>query len=227
MHRWWGFIPYAVVGVIHLGALFTGADALSSATKWLLMPLLLAALLIGLPRLRSEIALWGGLGVLFSWAGDVLLSSPGDTGFVIGLGGFLVAHALYLVLFLRPLRTRTPPPLALFYIAWWVALILILAPHLGGLLIPVAIYGLVLGTAAAFALGTNPITAVGGLIFAISDTVLAFKLFLPDFSLWQADFLIMLFYIVGQGLIIAGAVRHAQGAIHREKVVPARADTVV
>lgn len=225
MTRWWAFAPYALVGVLHLIGLFTGSAALSGSTKWMLMPLLLVALLAALPRRRSEIAVWGGLGILFSWAGDVLLGSPGEFGFVLGLGGFMVAHAIYLVLFLRPLRTRTPPPLALFYIAWWVALILILAPHLGSLLIPVALYGLVLGASAAFALGTNPVTAAGGLLFAISDTILAFKMFHPDFGLWQADFVIMFFYITGQGLIIAGAVAHARRAANADvvaDVVPAR-----
>lgn len=207
MKRWWAFVPYSVVGLVHLVALFTGADQLASATKWMLMPLLLVALLVALPRRRTEVALWGGLGILFSWAGDVLLGSPGGVGFIVGLGSFMVAHALYLVLFVRPLRTRTPAPISLFYIGWWVALIIILAPHLGALLVPVALYGLVLGAAAAFAVGTNRVTAVGALLFALSDTVLAFKLFYPDFSLWQADFLIMLGYITGQGLIIAGAVR--------------------
>ena len=81
MRRWWPFGPYVLVGLVHLVALAVAADALSSATKVLLMPALLLALLVGLPAPRSAIALWGGLGILFSWVGDVLLSSPGETGF--------------------------------------------------------------------------------------------------------------------------------------------------
>lgn len=210
MKRWWAFIPYAVVGLVHLVALATGLGGISGPTKWMLMPLLLVAFLVALPQRRSEVALWGVLGILFSWGGDILLGTPGDFGFVLGLGSFMVAHAVYLVLFIRPLKRRTPPPLALFYVAWWVALMIILAPYLGGLLIPVALYGLVLGTSAAFALGTNRTTATGALLFAGSDTVLAFKLFHPDFHLWQADFLIMLAYISGQGLITVGAVLQTQ-----------------
>jgi len=213
MKRWWGFVVFALVGALHLVALFVGWYAVSVPTKWMLMPALLVALLVGLPHRRSEVTLWGSLGILFSWAGDVLLASPGDLGFFLGLGGFLVAHVMYLVLFARPLRTRRLPVIALFYVGWWLVLVLVLAPHLGQLLIPVAIYGLVLGAAAAFALGTNRITAVGGLLFALSDTTLAFTMFYPGFAIWQQDFVIMVLYIVGQGLIILGAVRQVRARV--------------
>ena len=63
------------------------------------------------------------------------------------------------------------------------------------------------------ALGANRIVAVGALVFFVSDTLLGFKMFWPGFSLWQADFLIMLAYITGQGLIALGSVRHAQRSV--------------
>lgn len=219
MNRSWGFGVYAIVASIHLVSLFVDAAVVGSATKVLLMPALLLALLVALPRIRSQIALWASLGIAFSWAGDALLADPESGGFVVGLGAFLLAHAAYLVLFIRPMRTKRLTPFALVYVMWWVALVGLLAPHLGGFLIPVAIYGLVLGTSAAFALGTNRISAIGALLFTASDTVLAFKLFHPDFSLWQPDFVIMLLYVVGQGLIIAGAVAHARRSIEPQSVI--------
>ncbi len=212
MQRWWAFGPYAIVGVVHLVGLFTGADAISGPSKGLLMPTLLFALLIGLSSRRGEVALWAGLGILLAWVGDLLLSTPGETGFVAGLGAFMLTHVAYLVLFLRPLRVRRIPLTALVLVPWWAALLVLLAPHLGVLLVPVAVYGLVLGASTAAALGTNRIVAVGGLIFLLSDTLLAFKLFWPDFSLWQADFLIMIGYITGQALIAFGAVRQRRRA---------------
>jgi uncharacterized membrane protein YhhN len=218
MIRLWGFAVYAVVATTHLVSLFVDAPGLGGATKVMLMPALLVALLVALPRIRSEIALWAGLGIVFSWVGDALLADPASSGFVVGLGAFLLAHAAYLVLFIRPMRTRRVPPLAFVYLVWWVALVGLLAPHLGALLVPVAIYGLVLGSSAALALGTNSVSAVGAFLFTVSDTVLAFKLFHPDFSLWQPDFVIMLLYVLGQGLIIAGAVVHARRPIAPEPV---------
>jgi uncharacterized membrane protein YhhN len=71
----------------------------------------------------------------------------------------------------------------------------------------------VLVVSAATALGVNRTVAVGALIFFVSDTLLGFKMFWPGFSLWQADFLIMLAYITGQGLIALGSVRHAQRSV--------------
>jgi uncharacterized membrane protein YhhN len=210
VRRWWAFAPYGIVAVAHLAGLFTGAEWLASPTKGLLMPALLLGLLVSIPARRDEVALWGGAGMLLSWAGDLLLSTPGEAGFITGLGSFMLAHIAYLVLFLGPLRTKRMPPLAIAYAVWWAALVIVLAPHLGALLIPVAVYGLVLGASSAAALGTTRVVAIGGLIFLLSDTMLAFKLFWPGFAVWQQDFLIMLAYVVGQGLIAVGAVRHAR-----------------
>ncbi|MCU1439821.1 MAG: hypothetical protein JWP85_818 [Rhodoglobus sp.] len=203
-------MPYGIVAVAHLTGLFTGAEWLASPTKGLLMPALLLALLVSIPARRGEVALWGGAGMLFSWAGDLLLSAPGEAGFIAGLGSFMLAHVAYLVLFLRPLRTKRMPALALAFGVWWAALVIVLAPHLGAPLIPVAVYGLVLGASSAAALGTTRVVAIGALLFLLSDTMLAFKLFWPGFAVWQQDLVIMLAYIVGQGLIAVGAVRHAR-----------------
>lgn len=206
MTRLWAFAPFAVLGALHLVALVTGPHALALATKFSLMPALLLALVIALPRRRTEAALWAALALLLAWAGDVLLADPGQLGFLIGLGCFLLAHVSYVVLYLRPMRTRRPGLPALLFLAWWGVLLAVLLPHIGALAIPVVAYGLVMCGAAAAALGTTPLIAVGATLFLVSDTVLALRFFLPGFSLWQADAVIMAFYIVGQGLIIAGVV---------------------
>lgn len=214
MVRWWGFGPFVVVSILHLVSLSAQWQAVALPTKFLLMPTLLLALLVSLPSRRSEIALWGGLALVLAWAGDVLLADPGELGFLVGLGSFLLAHVAYVVLYVRPLRTRRPPWWAFaFFAAWWAALIVLLLPHVGALAIPVTIYGFVLCAAAAMAMGTTPLVAVGAFLFLVSDTILGFRFFLPGFSLWQADSVIMLGYIAGQGLIIAGAVRHARSRL--------------
>lgn len=205
------FSPYTIVGVVHLVALAIGLDALSSFTKPLLMPFLLAGLLFSLPRWRSEVALLATLAILFSWAGDVGIASPGDLSFLVALGFFLIAHVAYIVLFLRKLRMRRVPIWSLAYFLWWVALVVVLAPHIGPLLIPVAIYGLVLGGMGAIALSCNRLVAIGGVLFVASDTILGLGKFLPGFEPWQVDFLIMLTYIAAQGLIALGIVHWAWG----------------
>jgi hypothetical protein len=113
---------------------------------------------------------------------------------------------------------------ALVYAAWWFALVILLAPHIGSLLVPVSAYGLVLALASAAALGAGRTAAIGALLFLVSDTLLAFRLFQPDFEFWQMNFTIMLFYVAGQGLIIAAAALHAR-AVHAGAVDGATVET--
>lgn len=218
------FAPYLLVSVIHLVALATGATAISDFTKPVLMVLLFVAFLFSLPNARGEVALFGSLGILLSWIGDVTLSSPDDLGFLVGLGFFLLAHLAYLTLFLRKLRMRRLRTLAVVYAAWWVALVVVLAPHLGSLLVPVAVYGLVLCGMGALALHCNRWIAAGGALFVISDSLLGLHNFLPGFMLWQADFLIMLSYLAAQGLIAFGVLRWAWA---RREADSASAETTV
>lgn len=203
------FAPYLLVGLLHLGALATGLTVISDFTKPLLMVLLFVAFLFSLPAVRSELALLGSLGILLSWAGDVTLASPDDLGFIVGLGFFLLAHVAYVILFLHRLRVRRLQPLALVYLAWWVGLVVVLAPHLGSLLIPVAVYGLVLGAMGAVALSCNRWIAIGGALFVVSDTLLGLDRFLPGFEFGQIDTAIMLTYLAAQGLIAFGVLRVA------------------
>ena len=189
---------------MHLCTLIAGEGAGSTITKVLLMPALLLAVLWALRLRLGDLLVFAVLGILFSWAGDALLESPGDIGFLLGLGGFMLAHLAYLVLFLRPLRERRIPWYAAAYALWWVVLVLYLAPHIGPLLVPVAAYGLVLAASSAAALGTNRFSAIGALVFLLSDTILAFKLFLPGWDFYPVDVIIMTLYIGGQGLIAYG-----------------------
>jgi uncharacterized membrane protein YhhN len=109
------FLPVAVMGAAHLAALVfaelgtTGAAELAGATELWLMPALLVSFLWAIPAVRSGIALWGTLALVFSWAGDVLLATPGGSGFLLGLGGFFLAHVAYLVLILRFLKRGRLP----------------------------------------------------------------------------------------------------------------------
>lgn len=203
--------PYALLTIVHLTAIALGAGGVVAATKPLLMPALLLGLVLGLPVRRSRLLLWGALALVFSWLGDVLLQNPGDIGFLLGMGAFGLAHVAYLALYLWPLRTRRVPWWGILLgVLWWAGMVGLLAPHLGGLLVPVALYGLVLGAAAVCALATRPIVAVGAVVFLVSDTLLALDRFLPGFAFPATDVAIMLTYCLGQGLIIAGVIAVAR-----------------
>jgi uncharacterized membrane protein YhhN len=210
LRRLISFLPYAVVGVIHLVALALTAGAVATATKPLLMPALLLALLWSLPRLRTEIALLGTLAIVFSWLGDISLMNSGDLGFLSGLGFFLLAHVAYLVLYARRMRRRRLPWWSVIYVLWWIALVAVLAPHTGVLLVPVAIYGLALGAVGVLGASCDRLIVIGSALFVLSDTMLGLHRFLPGFEPWQIDTTIMVAYILGQGLMCAGIVRSAR-----------------
>jgi len=202
-------VPYFIASAIYLVAQFLGNDAVTDFVKPLLMPLLLAGFLFSVPRIRSEIALLGAVAITLSWLGDVTLGSVGEIWFLVGLGFFLLAHIAYIVLFTRRLMRAPIRTWALAYLVWWVALVAILWPHLGNLLLPVAVYGLVLGLMGAVALSCNRWVAIGGALFVVSDSLLGINRFHPDFEWGLVHVAIMLTYITAQGLIAWGAVRSA------------------
>jgi uncharacterized membrane protein YhhN len=205
---WIGFVPFAVVSVIHVVALAVGADAIAGPTKLLLMPLLAVGVF------------WGGRGsrwgttytllftaIALSWIGDGAGTfMPGAPTVPMMLLFFGLAHLCYIWLFWRVIQVKRLPVWAIVYGIWWVALLAILWPHLGALLIAVAIYGLVLGGTAVAASRCHPLVAIGGAFFLASDTILAFRLFTPDVMPDWTSPLVMLTYCVGQGLIAAGVI---------------------
>lgn len=201
------YVPFIAVTVAHLIGLSLSSYIVVHLTKPLLMPALLVALFLGVGVPRTRTAVLTAIALLFSLAGDVMLSMPGDIGFLIGLGCFFVVHLTYLVIFTGPLKLRRVPVAAAVLVAWFGGLLALLAPHLGALLVPVAAYGLVLGGAATAALACNRQIALGALTFLVSDTLLAFKLFYPGFTFWQIDVVIMTLYCTGQGFIIYGVTR--------------------
>lgn len=203
----WAFVPYVIVSVAHV-LLLTVGSPLAGPTKIALMPLLALPVVV----LARRIAPRGALilivaALLFSWLGDSAGAFfPTAPDLPLMLGFFGIAHLAYIALFARHLARRRMPWWALIYAAWWVGMILLLGPHTGDLLVAVAVYGVVLGGTAAFSTRCSPVIAVGGAFFLASDTILAFRLFLPEaVSPWGSP-VVMLTYTLGQGLIIAGAL---------------------
>jgi uncharacterized membrane protein YhhN len=224
MHRiLLGFAPYAVVALIHVVALAVGADGIAAPTKLWLMPLLVLAILWGGRGSR-----WGTtytllfVAIAFSWLGDgagtFFAAAPTVPMMLLFFG---LAHLCYIWIFWRRIPIRRVPAWALVYGLWWVALLAILWPALGALLIPVAVYGLVLGGTAAAASRCHPLVAAGGAFFLASDTILAFRLFTPDAMPDWTSPLVMLTYCLGQGLIAAGVIVSDRLQEARSTAVPA------
>lgn len=214
-----GFIPFVAIGILHLAGLISDQTWLSTATK----PLILLSLAFALvwtvrspsSRTLSRPVVMALVGLGLGWVGDVALMVEGQTWFLAGLGAFLLAHVAYIVLFVRYLGHGRVRAAALAYLLWFACLMVLLWPHLGGMLVPVLVYGVVIGAMAVTATRCGWIITSGAAVFLLSDSLLAVNRFVPDAGLWQPDVLIMLSYIAGQGLIVLGVARAAVAAAQR------------
>lgn len=209
---WWAFGPYAIVAVVHVTALAVGNDALASPTKLALMPLLALAVVLRWPRNRP----WRTTATLtltlialgFSWLGDGAGTFfPFAPTLPMMLACFGIAHLAYIALFWTRLARRPVPRWAAVFALWWLVLLVVLWPHLGGLAFAVAGYGLVLGGTAVAATRCGATITVGALAFLTSDTLLAFAIFLPQALPAWGGAAVMATYTLGQGLLGYGIVR--------------------
>ncbi len=215
---WIAFSPYIFVSAAHVVALALGFDQIAAPTKLALMPVLALCAMWAARGLTATLAftlLY--VAIAFSWLGD------GAGTFFVGMPEvpmmllcFGLAHVAYIWLFWREVPLRRVPPWALVYAVWYGVLLAVLWPHLGGLLVPVALYGLVLGGTAVAASRCHPLIVWGGVLFLASDSILAFRLFLPDAMPDWTSPLVMLTYTAGQGLLAAGVVVSERLGLGRE-----------
>lgn len=221
----WPFAPYIVASAIHVIANATHSP-LITPTKALLMPLLALPVLLAWKSLAPRGAAFLLIVALFfSWLGDEAgLFFPFAPELPLMLGFFGVAHLAYILLFLRHLCVRRLPMWTVVYVLWWLFMIAILGPHTGSLLAAVGAYGIVLAGTAATSARCRAMIASGGAFFLSSDTILAFRLFLPDAMPDWTSPAVMVTYTIGQGLIVAGALltlRREDPATAPSRAVPA------
>lgn len=195
---WWTAAVVAAVGY----GLFLAATALTVPAgadltgRFWAQPAIKAsmAVLLALAATRHPVARerrWLIPALLLSGLGDFFLAVPWwSPAFVCGLGSFLLAHLCFLGALL-PLRggRRDGSPgrarLALIAVVWmgFAGMLVRVWPALleEGLTVPVIAYMSVLGamvTAALLARLPTPWTAVGGLLFAVSDGMIAIGKFI-------------------------------------------------
>jgi uncharacterized membrane protein YhhN len=221
VRRAWPLLAaYVAVAALHLAVVAGEVRWAAVMTKPVLVPLLLVWFLRAAPPgwLRSTVA----AGLALSLAGDVLLLGSGDGWFLAGLGAFLLAQVAYSLGFVRFLGAsvvRRRPLLVLPYLAFLVVLVGGLASDLGAMLVPVAVYGVVIVTMAVLATGVSPLVALGAVLFVVSDALIAATsltglLDLPASGVW-----VMATYLAAQALIAVGvAARLRRTGARREAV---------
>ena len=208
-------ILYAIAVAAVLTGLLLDLTPLYIAAKTLLMPALLLYF-AALTKAYSSWRIYVVMALLFSWAGDVFLIS--SDWFIAGLVAFLIAHVFYIIAYHKTgaasgeLRTLD----ILKFAVYGVALIWLIYPGLGDLLIPVLIYALVLlgmGVWAHKRRGATSIVsfrlvAVGAILFAFSDGLIAVNKF--AYTIPAERMLVMSIYMAAQYLIVQGLIQHTE-----------------
>lgn len=206
---------FLALATVHLIWQLTGQSSYARLSQWLLMPALAVFLLLSTRDThRPRLILLTLVALFFSWLGDTAPSlAQGDAAFLLMVGFFLIAQVIYLVAF-WPWRGRSVlhqrRVLILPYATVILSLVLACAPHAGGLLLPVLLYGLLLGAMAILATGLNPLTWAGGALFLLSDALIALNAFAPWWNLPGQGFWVMLTYIAAQLLLVLGVLRAAR-----------------
>jgi uncharacterized membrane protein YhhN len=210
-------ILFGVAAAIQLLASLMGWTLSDDVSKCFLIPALWGYYVVSGGRSTTF-----SIALFFCWLGDVFLIFEGKLFFLAGLSAFLTGHLLYVLAYrqhmyedqsgalLVPQKIRFSLPIVLA----GTGLFVVLLPALGGLTIPVLFYSLVITLMTMTALFRYGVTNSssfwlvfgGAVLFMISDSVLAFNMFVSPVPL--AGFWIMLTYITAQVLIVEGIKKH-------------------
>lgn len=200
--------PILVAALLTIGAEYRGPRRVVYVCKPLTTTLILLLALVtgGDDRIYTALIV---VGLACSLAGDIFLMLPQDR-FIAGLISFLMAHLAYLAAFVlaadRPWSGTSVLPL-IPLLGYGFAVLVILRPHLGPLMVPVLAYMIVILLMAWRAIEyarqyptPGPLAAaLGALFFVVSDSILAINRFARPFRAAQA--LVLGTYFVAQWLI--------------------------
>jgi len=211
-------IVYFTVGLICIILLDQSVFWPDFVAKALIIPVLMILFFVNINPFTGRLHIFMIAGLLFSWAGDVVLelSKNNDNLFIVGLACFLFAHIMYLtVYFLTPgknsiLNNRIY--LLIPVLIYGVILVSCLYADLAGMRLPVILYTIVILSMLAGALNRIEkvkkvsfyLVLAGAILFVISDSVIAFNKFVHQFD--SSGIVIMSTYVIAQYLIVAGYI---------------------
>jgi uncharacterized membrane protein YhhN len=204
----------------------------SRELDYIFKPLIMLSLMIHFyERTRHRFQLFHRLilfALFFSWLGDILLMFEPPIFFQLGLSGFLISHLFYISGYIQSVK-NAPNPAFLAKQPFWILFYLIflfislawMYPNLGGLLIPVVVYSVVLLSMSIFALNRKARVSeasfvwvwLGSLFFVISDMYLAINKFVYADALPMSGLVVMLTYILAQYCLVKGCILHIDKGI--------------
>jgi uncharacterized membrane protein YhhN len=211
------FIAAALFSVVDIALTAFHKEDLRLFTKPLIIPLLIGLYILSINQRRSW---WRDaivLGLISSWAGDILLQVDGM--FIPGLCSFLLAHIFYISFFVSTKSDtksffKLRPVMLIAVLAYLIELMHLLWPTLGPLKVPVLAYGITISIMMSAALWqyqkledrTAILFIIGAFFFIVSDSILAVNKFRSPFE--KAGVYTMTTYIIAQLLIVVGAIRY-------------------
>lgn len=214
-------ILYAFIVLLDL---ICSSDDSYHVLRYYTKPSILIALILFFMTQRKEVSvsvsrlMLGAL--LFSLAGDVLLLFVvrSQLFFITGLVMFLLAHMMYILVFLKNRNKKKKNwGFLLLTIFYGVGLFYLLYPGLGNMLVPVIVYMFViLGMSNTAYLREGKVSKqsyllvfLGSIFFMLSDSILAFTMFYKPLvfgNIW-----IMTKYAAAQILIVYGVLKQKNG----------------
>lgn len=176
-------------------------------SKNLLMPFLLMIYVLKARISQIKIDKLFVLGLCFSFLGDFFLLLK--SGFLFGLGSFLLAHIFYIYSFKKRSMKKVSVWVVLLLLFYLSSLLSVLFPYLKDFKIPVIIYGAIISTMLYFSIKTGEkLLIFGALIFVISDSALSVNLFMNQSQF--LDLLVMITYVLAQILLVKGILKASE-----------------
>ena len=189
---------------------------------WYLKPILLPFLFYVVVKSNPfETKKWLLAALLFSWIGDCILlfADKGELYFIYGLISFLIAHILFIVLFVKQKSEGIHHKQMLYWFGFSFVLVYLfgmlslLIPRLGDLKLAVGIYAMTISLMLIETIKgsfnwedkSKYLVLVGAIFFVTSDSILAINKFyspLPNDSFW-----IMATYLIAQFCIVKGILK--------------------
>lgn len=204
-------VLFLIVTIIDVYAVIVQDKTLEMIFKPLLMTTLVIIYLVSVKKPNF----WLVSALFFSFWGDVFLLDKTNY-FVFGLGSFLIAHCLYIVMtkqFLKKFSFKELlicfPPFAMIFLG----VLQFIKHNLGEMLIPVIVYGFVISIFGAFTLSNyrqertrpNLWLLLGAILFIASDSLIAINNFYSPKQLFNVSIIVL--YIVSQYLIVKAVIK--------------------
>ena len=209
---------FTVFAIVYSVLLLQGVGTLT----WYLKPFLIPFLFFAVVKSEKFVTKkWLLLALLFSWIGDCILlfADKDELYFIFGLVAFLIAHILFIVLFVKQNSENRNFKKPLFWVGfigvfvYLAKMLSVLLPSLGDLKVPVSVYALTISIMVVMALkgafnwqnNSKYIVLIGAIFFVTSDSILALNKFHTPIAL--ASFWLMLTYLIAQFCITYGILK--------------------